>query len=91
MGLQRQRLVGGQHLDQERQHITEAGARPRAKLSLRIGDQRLQQRDFALFRFQPGRVTRVCTEPKLGFRVSRRNRTPGEFGDGGARSPGVRP
>ena len=91
MGLQRQRLVGREHLDQERQHVTEPGAASGAELPLRIGGQRDRQRCFAVLRFQPGRAARVCAEPKFGLWVSGRYRAPSEFGDSGARPPCVGP
>ncbi len=58
--LQRQRLVGRQHLDQERQRVAESGAGRGAELAFGIGEHGLQQRDFAVRLFQPGRIAGVA-------------------------------
>jgi hypothetical protein len=42
MGLQRQRLLGGQHFDQKRQRVAEPGAGRRTELAFGIVDHGLQ-------------------------------------------------
>ena len=92
VGLQRQRFVGREHLDQERQRVAEAARAPPAP-SCPSGSSRhaSEQRVLALVRLQPGRVARVRAEPQLGLRMRCRDWPSGEFGDGGARTPGVGP
>ena len=71
MSLQRQRLVGREHFDQERQRIAEPGARRRAELSVGVSGQGLQERDVALLGFEAGRILRVRAQPQLGLRMRR--------------------
>jgi hypothetical protein len=91
MRLQRQGLVGGEHLQQERQRVAEAPANGRAELTLGIVAQRVEQRHLALVGLQPRRITRMRTEPqfRLGMRCGRR--PSGEVGNRGPRTPCIGP
>ncbi len=83
MRLQRQRFVGRQHLEQERQRVAEPGASRGAELTFGVGDHRLQQRDFAARLFQPRRIARVSAQPELGFGMRGGHGATSELRDGG--------
>ena len=91
VGLQRQRLVRGQHLEQERQRRVPAPAAHRPEQLFRRGGHGVQQRSAgAVGVHQLGRVRGVRAQPHLGLRVRRRNRIAEQLGDHGARAPRIR-
>jgi hypothetical protein len=52
-------------------------------LSLRVGDQRVQQRGLPVSVLKPGRIPRMRAEPQLGLGMGGRDRASGEFSDSG--------
>jgi hypothetical protein len=52
-------------------------------LALGIRYQRLQQRHLAIRLVQEGRITRIGTQPQLGFGVGGGHRSTSELRDGG--------
>ena len=87
--LQRQRFIGGEHFDEEGQHIAEPVPHRGAELGLRIGTDGSRQRRLTAGALQVGRVAGMGAQPQLRLGMGRRSRPAGELGDRAARAPGV--
>ena len=70
MCLQREGLLGGENLGQERKRIAETGAGGRPQLTLRVCGDGVEQGPLPAVACQPGGVTRIGAEPEfsLGMR-----------------------
>jgi hypothetical protein len=90
VGLQAQRLVGGQHLEQERQPAAPASGQRRPELTVRVGGEHVEQGPLVTVGFdQQRRPAGMRPHPQLGLGVRRRDGLSEQLGDRGARAPGV--
>jgi len=83
MRLQRQRFLGSENLQQERQPTAEFQC-DRAELALRIGRDQLQQGAGAVLEADMRRVGGVRAEPQLRLRMRGRNRSAAQLSECGA-------
>jgi hypothetical protein len=83
MGLQRQRFIGGEHLDQEGKSVAEPMLDRRPEFTRGVGRDGVEKRDVSTGALEPGRIAGMGTEPQFGFRMGRRRRSAGELGDRG--------
>ena len=72
VGLQGQRRLGGDHLEQERQPRAEPASHGGTQGPDRVGGNALDQRHLVATAADPGRCGRVSAHPELGLRLTRR-------------------
>ena len=90
MGLQRQRRLGGQQLEQERQPRPELTDHRGTQLADRIRGDALEERLGPATAVDPRREGRVGTHPELCLRPAG-GRFAEQLGNGSRRAPGIGP
>jgi hypothetical protein len=91
MGLDRERLPRGQHLEEERELCIEALGDGGPQHAGRIPCDPAVERHVSVVHDDAGGRTRVSAHPQLRLRLGSWRRQAQELGDGGVRPPGVVP